>query len=94
MRIGKIGLNDFLPFVKRAEPAKCPRDEDGANQTVAHMLMYCRTRHRFREEYLCKEGDTMREIRKMLSASQVLARRATMFMAKRGLLSELIRSFW
>ncbi len=35
----------------------------------------------------------MREIRKMLS-EPMLARRATMFMAKRGLLSELIRSFW
>lgn len=40
MRTGKIGRNDFLFSVKRAESAKCPCSDHSANQTVAHVLMY------------------------------------------------------
>lgn len=72
-------------------PMECPYNNNSRNQAVAYALIYCRKHHQLREEYLWKEGDTTKEIRKPFSVP-VLARRAAIFMAKTGLQSELERS--
>lgn len=89
---GKNLPQRFSVLCERVETAKFQCNDYGANQAVAHVLMYCWKHYQLREEYLCKERDTTREIWELLS-ELLLARCAAILMAKTGLLSELVRSF-
>lgn len=94
MRIGKIGLQRFSSLREKSGTSKMP-DATKTAQIKQQTICLCivgNTINLEKNTYAKKEIQRGK-FRKMLS-EPVLARRAAMFMAKRDLLSELIRSFW
>lgn len=86
IRTGKIGLNDFLFSVNKAESDRCNCPET-PKQTAVHVLTTCPNWNQLREETLWA-GTANRDMKTFLN-EPTTARRAAMFMAKTGLLGQL-----
>lgn len=86
IRTGKLGLNDFLYSVNRAETDRCSC-HGSPKQTVEHMLATCPRFSLLRHDTLWK-GDGNRDMKTFLN-EPASAKRAAIFMAKIGLLKEL-----